>query len=171
MKPMLYEVHRSAASAQGLPEAGSSLLCGFRTQCRVGADVAQLPSQLQTGQLIKHSLNDTAECCWPNVLAQPSGRPAFPNPGADHTLDRSNESGVQGRENRTQLGSGASRLRGAGIKGTIGSAHCPHYFHARMACICSTHLPSQAVPPLCSLPEGRHTAGSTLGDRDTELQF
>lgn len=83
---MLHETHHWVAPAQGLPEAGSSLLCGFHTQCRVVANTAQLPSQLQTGRLIKHSLNDAAECCWPNVPAQPSGRPAFPDPGADQAL-------------------------------------------------------------------------------------
>lgn len=57
---MLYEMHHCVAAAQGLPEAGSSILGGFHTPCRVGADVAQLPSLLQTGQLIKHSLNDAA---------------------------------------------------------------------------------------------------------------
>lgn len=57
---MLYEMHQCVAPAQGLPEAGSSVLCGFHTQCRVRADVTQLPSQLQTGWLIKHSLNDAA---------------------------------------------------------------------------------------------------------------
>jgi hypothetical protein len=57
---MLHEMHHCAAAAQGLPEAGSSILCGFHTQYREGADVAQLPSLFQTGQLIKHSLNDAA---------------------------------------------------------------------------------------------------------------
>lgn len=55
----MQEMLHCVAPAQELPEAGSSILCGFHTQCRVGADAAQLPSQLQTGQLIKHSLNDT----------------------------------------------------------------------------------------------------------------
>lgn len=82
--------------------------------------------------------------------AQPSGRPAFSDPRADQAVNRSNESGTQGRKNRTQLGSG-------GTEGTMSSTHCPCCFHSRRTCICSTHLPNQ---PGCA--SSAHSPRGTL---------
>lgn len=87
-------------------------------------------------------------------------------------LNRSNESGVQGRRNRMEVGRGGkwvhvrSQPKGEeGIEGTRSSTHCRHHFHPRVACIHSAHLPSQLRLCPSSLEPPRGTSHCRLSTR------